>query len=157
MHPIHQIEMKYADIMKTLYLTFFYAPLIPIGYPISFVGLMIYYWVEKVSFNYWQVILVPSYKEENSDEYTLGKAINYNDWDNGVPSDNFCDFKFDFQIPDFWLFFQKWHLLRWVSHIKCRCSNAGFSWEMFPNWWGGVIFDVYIFKGWINNLWLGKN
>lgn len=38
--------------MKTLYITFFYAPLIPAGYITSFLGLALYYYAEKVIFIY---------------------------------------------------------------------------------------------------------
>lgn len=38
---------KYPVLIKTMWLTALYAPLIPIGIPISIVALFIYYWVEK--------------------------------------------------------------------------------------------------------------
>ncbi|CAK77359.1 unnamed protein product (macronuclear) [Paramecium tetraurelia] len=46
-HSEHMIELKYADIMKTLFITFFYTPLTPAGYITSFVGLALYYGAEK--------------------------------------------------------------------------------------------------------------
>ncbi|CAD8158550.1 unnamed protein product [Paramecium pentaurelia] len=46
-HTEHMIELKYADIMKTLFITFFYTPLTPAGYITSFIGLALYYVAEK--------------------------------------------------------------------------------------------------------------
>lgn len=33
--------------MKTMWFTFFYTPIVPIGTVFSLIGLMIYYWVDK--------------------------------------------------------------------------------------------------------------
>ena len=38
---------KYPILIKTMLVTAFYAPLIPLLIPISFFALIIYYWVEK--------------------------------------------------------------------------------------------------------------
>jgi len=38
---------RYSDIMKTMWFTFFYGGVLPIGYFFSVVGLSIYYWVDK--------------------------------------------------------------------------------------------------------------
>lgn len=38
---------RYADIMKTMWFTYAYAPAIHIGALISVVGMVIYYWVDK--------------------------------------------------------------------------------------------------------------
>ena len=37
--------------MKTMYITTFFGPVVPVGYLISIFGLCIYYWVEKVLYN----------------------------------------------------------------------------------------------------------
>ena len=47
-YPEHPIELKYADIMKTLFITFFYAPLIPAAYILGFIGLTLTFYSEKV-------------------------------------------------------------------------------------------------------------
>ena len=41
------IAQKYANLLKTMYLTAFYAPFTPLGIPISLVGLIIGYWTDK--------------------------------------------------------------------------------------------------------------
>ena len=38
---------RYADIMKTMWFTFFYSPVIPLGTFWSLLGLIVYYWVDK--------------------------------------------------------------------------------------------------------------
>lgn len=43
----HEIELGYADILNTMYITVMYIPVVPIGQLISLIGLVIYYWVEK--------------------------------------------------------------------------------------------------------------
>ena len=44
----YNIAKRYADILKTMWFTFFYAPAIPIGIVWSMVGLFVYYWIDKV-------------------------------------------------------------------------------------------------------------
>jgi hypothetical protein len=39
--------MKYASIMKTMMMTMFYAPLVPVIIPISMLAIFIMYWNEK--------------------------------------------------------------------------------------------------------------
>lgn len=46
--PFPQLHSKYAQVNKTLMLTFFYAPLLPIGIPIAIGSISIMYWIEKV-------------------------------------------------------------------------------------------------------------
>lgn len=46
-YPRHEIEISYADIMKTMYISIFYSTVVPIGQYISIVGIIFYYWVEK--------------------------------------------------------------------------------------------------------------
>ena len=41
---------KYTVVIKTMWLTTFYAPLIPIGPVLSMAGLIIFYWCEKYLF-----------------------------------------------------------------------------------------------------------
>jgi len=38
---------RYADIMKTMWFTFFYCPVIPLGSFWSIIGLICYYWIDK--------------------------------------------------------------------------------------------------------------
>lgn len=37
---------RYADIMKTMWFTFFYAPAIPLGLVFSLLNLIYYYWID---------------------------------------------------------------------------------------------------------------
>jgi len=41
------ILIRYADIINTMWLTFLYAPLIPIVLPMSMINIILYYWIEK--------------------------------------------------------------------------------------------------------------
>lgn len=43
----YNMAKRYAEIMKTMWFTFFYAPAIPIGIVWSAVGIVLYYWVDK--------------------------------------------------------------------------------------------------------------
>ena len=43
----YSVGKKYAEIIETLWFTFLYGSLIPIGAVISFVGLGFYFWVDK--------------------------------------------------------------------------------------------------------------
>ncbi len=45
--PEYVVGKHYADIMKTMWFTFFFCSIIPIGSLISLVGLIIYYWADK--------------------------------------------------------------------------------------------------------------
>lgn len=44
------LPYKYSYVLKTIWLTAFYAPLVPIVVPISAGGLFLYYWTEKCLF-----------------------------------------------------------------------------------------------------------
>lgn len=46
-NPSYSMGKRYADIMKTMWFTFFYSPIIPIGTVISLVGLIAYYFTDK--------------------------------------------------------------------------------------------------------------
>lgn len=46
-HPDYAIGKRYADIMKTMWFTFFFSPLIPIGTLFSLIGLLAYYITDK--------------------------------------------------------------------------------------------------------------
>lgn len=48
--PIVEIPYKYAYVFKTIWLTAFYAPLAPVVVPISAVGLLLNYIIEKCLF-----------------------------------------------------------------------------------------------------------
>jgi hypothetical protein len=50
--PLPEIPYKYAYILKTLWLTAFYAPLVPIVVPISVLGLGLNYMIEKYLYRY---------------------------------------------------------------------------------------------------------
>ena len=43
---------RYADLMKTMWFTFFYSPLIPIGTLYSIVGIILYYYTDKYNLIY---------------------------------------------------------------------------------------------------------
>jgi hypothetical protein len=45
--PDYTIGKRYADLMKTMWFTFFYSPVIPFSTLISIIGLILYYWVDK--------------------------------------------------------------------------------------------------------------
>ncbi len=46
-NPDYNIGKRYADIMKTMWFTFFYSPVIPFATLFSIIGLILYYWVDK--------------------------------------------------------------------------------------------------------------
>jgi len=46
-HPSYAMGKRYADIMKTMWFTFFFSPVIPIGTAISLFGLIAYYYTDK--------------------------------------------------------------------------------------------------------------
>lgn len=46
-HPSYSMGKRYADIMKTMWFTFFYSSVIPIGTIISLAGLICYYFTDK--------------------------------------------------------------------------------------------------------------
>lgn len=73
--------------MKTLYLTFFYANLIPVGFIISFFGLIAYYWSEKVRYiiNYEKVC---NTHLSNGEAYSVDLVISFNDGDVGLSADH---------------------------------------------------------------------
>lgn len=51
-NPSYSIGKRYADIMKTMWFTFFYSPAIPMGTALSIVGLIFYYFVDKFNLLY---------------------------------------------------------------------------------------------------------
>jgi len=46
-HPDYLSGKRYADLMKTMWFTFFYTPAIPLGTFWSIIGLIVYYWADK--------------------------------------------------------------------------------------------------------------
>lgn len=50
--PSCEIPFKYAFIVRTLWLTFFFAPFVPIVTIFSLVGIVMYYYVCKILFRY---------------------------------------------------------------------------------------------------------
>lgn len=66
-HPI-DIALRYANILKTVFFTTFYAPVVPLGYVFSFLGLIINFWVDKY-------LLVRRYVCENKISYVLPKFV----------------------------------------------------------------------------------
>ena len=45
---VYSAAGRYADITKTMWLTFFYAPAIPLATLLSLISLIFYYYVDKV-------------------------------------------------------------------------------------------------------------
>ena len=43
----YDIGKRYAEIIETMWFTYLYASIIPIGACISIVGLTLYYWIDK--------------------------------------------------------------------------------------------------------------
>ena len=50
--PDYTMGKRYADLMKTMWFTFFYSPLIPIGTLFSIVGVILYYYTDKYNLIY---------------------------------------------------------------------------------------------------------
>ena len=48
--PPMNVELKYSYIFKTLLMSFLYIPIFPLGIIISFIGLLLGYWLEKFNF-----------------------------------------------------------------------------------------------------------
>lgn len=46
-NPGYLIAKRYADNMKTLWFTFFYGSILPIGIVCSLGGMFLYYWIDK--------------------------------------------------------------------------------------------------------------
>ena len=46
-NPLYLSGKRYADIMKTMWFSFLYSPVVPLGSIFSFIGLTFYYWVDK--------------------------------------------------------------------------------------------------------------
>ena len=46
--PTYDLEISYASILSTMFLTIFYSSILPIGIVLSIVSLIIFYWTEKV-------------------------------------------------------------------------------------------------------------
>ena len=38
---------RYSDLMKTMWFTFLFSRVIPIGVVLSFIGVLAYYWIDK--------------------------------------------------------------------------------------------------------------
>ena len=51
-HPEYSISKRYAEIMKTMWFTFFYSPAIPFGIVWSILGISIYYFIDKYNIIY---------------------------------------------------------------------------------------------------------
>ena len=43
----YEIGKRYAEIIKLMWFTYFYATLIPIGFLLTLSGIFLYYWVDK--------------------------------------------------------------------------------------------------------------
>ena len=50
--PHYSMGKRYADIMKTMWFTFFYSPAIPMGTLWSIIGILLYYYVDKYNLIY---------------------------------------------------------------------------------------------------------
>ena len=66
-HPV-DMALRYANILKTVFFTAFYGPVVPLGYIFSFVGLIINYWVDKY-------LLIRRYVCENKISYQLPSFV----------------------------------------------------------------------------------
>ena len=45
------ISAKYSYLVKTILMSFFFTPVFPLGFDISFIGLIFAYWLEKYNFS----------------------------------------------------------------------------------------------------------
>lgn len=61
---------RYCDIMKTVWFTFFYGGIIPIGIVLSLLTLILYYWIDK-----YNVLRRRTLKDSISKELSIGKLI----------------------------------------------------------------------------------
>lgn len=61
--PDYLTAKRYADIMKTMWFTFFYGTAIPLGLPLSCASLIFYYWIDKYNLLFRRTV-----KESISDE-----------------------------------------------------------------------------------------
>ena len=46
-NPDYAMGKRYADLMKTMWFTFFYSPVIPMGTLWSIIGVVLYYYADK--------------------------------------------------------------------------------------------------------------
>ena len=51
-YPGYSMGKRYADVMKTMWFTFFYSPVIPQGTVWSIVGIILYYYSDKYNLLY---------------------------------------------------------------------------------------------------------
>lgn len=65
-HPAYAQSKRYADIIKTMWFSFFYCTAIPIGPIISIFGLFLYYYIDKYNVLYRRTI-----KENVSKELSI--------------------------------------------------------------------------------------
>ena len=50
--PSYSIGKRYSDLMKTMWFTFFYSPVIPLGTVWSIIGFILYYYIDKYNLIY---------------------------------------------------------------------------------------------------------
>ncbi len=65
-YPDYNIGKRYADIMKTMWFTFFYCPAVPMGTIWSIIGLIVYFYVDKYNIIYRRTV-----KENIGNELTI--------------------------------------------------------------------------------------
>ena len=53
---VYSAAGRYADITKTMWLTFFYSPAIPAGILLSLISLILYYFIDKVIYTKYTMI-----------------------------------------------------------------------------------------------------
>lgn len=71
-YPEHEIEQGYADVVKTLIITFFFGPMLPIGYLVSFTGIIAFYFAEKYMLIRKKAVLhCPSFELSSTMTYSL--------------------------------------------------------------------------------------
>jgi hypothetical protein len=68
--PDYSSAKRYGDIMKTMWFTFFYGDIIPIGILFSIIGLILYYFIDK-----YNVLRRRTIKENLSKELSIGLLI----------------------------------------------------------------------------------
>lgn len=66
--PDYSSAKRYGDIMKTMWFTFFYGDIIPIGILFSILGLVLYYFIDK-----YNVLRRRTIKENLSKDLSIGE------------------------------------------------------------------------------------
>lgn len=70
--PDYSQAKRYGDIMKTMWFTFFYGDIIPVGILFSILGLNLYYFIDK-----YNVLRRRTIKENLSKDLSICKYLKY--------------------------------------------------------------------------------